>query len=115
DANGKQGGGTLPDTTRVPDASRISPRQAPAGMRAGHDISLDIMLDAGVPIDEVKGQSHEVDLERLDAHSAHVRLKDSETIPNKDFVLRYDVAGKNIQDALLTHRSEKGGYFTFVL
>src|SRR6266850_7990708 len=36
-------------------------------------------------------------------------------IPNKDFVLRYDVAGKNIQDALLTHRSEKGGYFTLIL
>lgn len=114
-AAGKQVGGTSPDTTKVPDASRISPRQAPAGMRAGHDISLDIMLDAGVPIDEVKGQSHEVDLERLNAHSAHVRLKDSETIPNKDFVLRYDVAGKNIQDALLAHRSDKGGYFSMII
>jgi Ca-activated chloride channel family protein len=114
-ATGKQADGTSPDTTKVPDASRISPRQAPAGMRAGHDISLDIMLDAGVPIDEIKGQSHEVDLERFNAHSAHVRLKDSETIPNKDFVLRYDVAGKNIQDALLAHRSDKGGYFSMII
>ncbi|MGH9959783.1 MAG: VWA domain-containing protein, partial [Pyrinomonadaceae bacterium] len=36
-------------------------------------------------------------------------------IPNKDFILRYDVAGKNISDALLTHRSAKGGFFTFIL
>jgi Ca-activated chloride channel family protein len=36
-------------------------------------------------------------------------------IPNKDFVLSYDVAGKNIQDALLAHRSDKGGYFTLIL
>jgi Ca-activated chloride channel family protein len=114
-ATGQKGSGTTPDTTQVPDASRISPKLAPEGMRAGHDISLDITLDAGLPIDEIKGKSHEVELERLNAHSAHVRLKSGAMIPNKDFVLSYDVAGKNIQDALLTHRSDKGGYFTLIL
>ena len=115
EATGQKGSGTAPDTTKVPDASRISPKLAPDGMRAGHDISLDITLDAGLPIDEIKGKSHEVELERLNAHSAHVRLKSGAMIPNKDFVLSYDVAGKNIQDALLTHRSDKGGYFTLIL
>ncbi len=95
--------------------SGISPKLAPEGMRAGHDISLDIMLDAGLPIDDIKGKSHEVELERLNAHSAHVRLKTGAMIPNKDFVLSYDVAGKSIQDALLAHRSDKGGYFTLIL
>jgi len=115
EATGQKGTGTAPDTTQVPDASRISPKLAPPGMRAGHDISIDIMLDAGLPIDDVKGKSHEVELERLNAHSAHVRLKTGAMIPNKDFVLSYDVAGKTIQDALLTHRSDKGGYFTLIL
>src|SRR5207237_6686487 len=46
---------------------------------------------------------------------AVVRLKDQSTITNKDFVLRYDVAGKKISDALLTHSSNKGGYFTLIL
>ncbi len=114
-ATGQKGSGTSPDTTQVPDASNISPKLTPEGMRAGHDISLDIMLDAGLPIDDIKGKSHEVDLERLNAHSAHVRLKSGAMIPNKDFVLSYDVAGKSIQDALLTHRSDKGGYFTLIL
>jgi len=114
-ATGQKGSGTAPDTTQVPDASRISPKLAPEGMRAGHDISLDIMLDAGLPIDDIKGKSHEVELERLNAHSAHVRLKTGAMIPNKDFVLSYDVAGKSIQDALLAHRSDKGGYFTLIL
>ena len=115
EATGQKGSGTAPDTTQVPDASRISPKLAPAGMRAGHDISIDIMLDAGLPIDDIKGKSHEVELERLNAHSAHVRLKTGAMIPNKDFVLRYDVAGKTIQDALLAHRSDKDGYFTLIL
>lgn len=114
-ATGQKGSGTSPDTTQVPDASGISPQLAPAAMRTGHDISLDIMLDAGVPIDGIKGKSHNVELERLNAHSAHVRLKSGAMIPNKDFVLSYDVAGKSIQDALLTHRSDKGGYFTLIL
>jgi Ca-activated chloride channel family protein len=115
DATGPQGAGTAPDTTQVPDASRILPPKAPAGRRAGHDISLDVMLDAGLPIDDIQGKSHEVELERLNAHSAHVRLKSNSTIPNKDFVLRYEVAGKNIQDALLAHRSGKGGYFSLII
>src|SRR6266498_3814832 len=114
-ATGRQGSGVSPDTTQVPDASRISPKLVAEGMRSGHDISLDIMLDAGVPIDVIKGKSQEVELERLSAHSAHVRLKSSSTIPNKDFILTYDVAGKRIQDALLAHRSEKRGYFTLIL
>src|SRR6476661_5235189 len=114
-ATGQKGSGTSPDTTQVPDASSISPKLTPEGMRTGHDISIDITLDAGLPIDGIKGKSHEVELERLNAHSAHVRLKSGAMIPNKDFVLSYEVAGKSIQDALLTHRSDKGGYFTLIL
>jgi Ca-activated chloride channel homolog len=101
--------------TEVPDAARISPKLAPAGMRSGHDVSLDIMLDAGVPLAGIKGKSHEVEFERLSAHTAHVRLKNNSLIPNQDFVLKYEVAGKNIQDALLAHRSEQGGYFSLML
>ena len=81
----------------------------------GHDISLDITLDAGVAIDNVSSKSHAIDMQRPDVAQAHVRLKNSAVIPNKDFILRYDVAGKNISDALLTHRSEKGGFFTLIL
>src|SRR5207247_3587187 len=50
-----------------------------------------------------------------DDHHVHVRLRDQATIPNKDFIFRYDVAGKRMQDALLTHSSSKGGYFSLIL
>jgi Ca-activated chloride channel family protein len=112
---GKQGGGRLADTDRVPDASRITPQVAPEGMRAGHDISVDVTLDAGVPLDGLASKTHEVEIERPGAGSAHVRLKDKSAIPNKDFILRYDVAGRRIEDALLTNRTNKGGYFTLIL
>src|ERR1044071_3544458 len=91
--NNANGNGFAPNTDRVPDASVITPQPAPPGMRAGHDISIDLTVDAGVPIDGLISKTHEVDLERPTVHGAHVRLKDQATIPNKDFIFRYDVAG----------------------
>src|SRR5207253_2146305 len=41
--------------------------------------------------------------------------KDQATIPNKEFIFRYDVAGKKIADALLTHSTANGGFFTLIL
>src|SRR6266567_8898224 len=109
------GDGFAPNTDQVPDASRITPRPVPEGMRVGHDVSIDLTLDAGVAIDGLSSKTQEVDVERPDDHRAHVRLKDQATIPNKDFIFRYDVAGKKITDALLTHSSANGGFFTLIL
>src|SRR5437762_2542703 len=110
-----KGNGFAPNTDRVPDGSRITPQPVPEGMRVGHDISLDVTLDAGVPIDGLSSKTHEVSVERPDDHRARVTLKDQAAIPNKDFVLRYDVAGKKIEDALLLHTADKVGYFTLIL
>ena len=99
----------------VPDGARISPKPAAAGERSGHDISLDVTLDAGLIVDSVESKTHRIDIERPSSTSARLKLKRGATIPNKDFILRYDVAGRAIQDALLTHCSDKGGFFTFIL
>lgn len=112
---GAQGNGFAPDTNQVTDASRVTPQPAPVGMRAGHDVSIDVSLDAGVPIDALSSKTHDVSVERPDDRRAIVRLKDQAIIPNKDFVLLYDVAGKKIEDALLTHSTDKGGFFTLIL
>src|SRR5216683_6397629 len=86
---GAQGTGFAPDTNQVPDASRVTPQPVPEGMRAGHDVSIDVALDAGVPIDVLDSKTHDVSVERPDDRRAIVRLKDQAAIPNKDFILRY--------------------------
>ena len=88
---------------------------SPAHARNGHDISLELDLDAGVPILEVSSLTHETEVQQLSEHHSVVRLKDRATIPNKDFVLTYRVAGDSINDAVLAHRSERGGFFTLIL
>ena len=74
--------------------------------RPGHDISLQIIVDAGWPIENLKSESHETEIERPDTSKAVVYLKDRDFIPNKDFVLRYQVGGAKVADALPTHRTD---------
>ena len=109
------GNGWAPNTDRVPDASKITPPVAAKGTRAGHDISLAVNLDAGVPVESVSSTSHIVDITRKDSHRAALRLRNENEIPNKDFRMTWDVAGRKVADALLTHRDNRGGFFTFLL
>ncbi|MFN0104839.1 MAG: VIT domain-containing protein [Bryobacteraceae bacterium] len=93
-----------------------NPNYAAQGTRAGHDISLSLKLDAGLPLDAIDSTTHEVAIENRTAAGAFIKLRNQKEIPNKDFILRWDVTGRKIQDALLTHRGQDGnGYFTFVL
>lgn len=102
-------------TNQVPDAGRITPPITPEGTRAGHDISLEVRLDAGLPVHDIRSELHEVDVRQPAPKQAVVRLKNAGEIPNRDFVLKYAVAGGAIQDAVLAHTDARGGFFTLVL
>jgi Ca-activated chloride channel family protein len=93
-----------------------NPVYAAQGTRAGHDISLSLKLDAGLPVDAVDSTTHEVTVENRTPTGAFIKLRNQNEIPNKDFILRWDVAGRKVNDALLSHRGRDGqGYFSFVL
>jgi Ca-activated chloride channel family protein len=98
-----------------PKISRFAPPVALPATRAGHDLSLEVRLDAGVPLAAVTSSSHAIEVETLAAGEARIRLARHTTIPNKDFILTYGVAGKAIQDAVLTHRNGGDGFVTFIL
>jgi len=85
------------------------------GERSGHDISLAFEIDAGVPIEDIECRSHVIARSSGPGDVVRVALSQLDAIPNKDFVLRYRVAGKAIKSALLTHRDERGGFFTLML
>ena len=83
--------------------------------RSGHDIALSVDIDAGVRIEELTCKSHEFTRTDTDAERVTIALDEDDRIPNRDFVMRYRVAGKKIKTNLLTHRDERGGYFTLML
>ncbi|HUF03360.1 MAG TPA: VIT domain-containing protein [Aridibacter sp.] len=103
----------IPSGDAEGDASKISPPTAPS--RSGHDVSVNVSIDAGVPIRKIESTLHEIESQNFGPGIAKVSLKNRSTIPNKDFILRYEVAGGKIEDAILTHRSALGGFFTLIL
>ncbi len=114
---GQQGGGWAPDTDQVPDASRITPPVLKPDERSGHDIRVTVRLDAGVRVKGLRSKSHEVDIRTEGDTRARVVLLPKDRIPNKDFVLEYDVVGEKPEMALLTHRQpgSEHGYFMLMI
>lgn len=112
------------DTPQVPDGSKITPPVTPKGTRAGHDIAVQVTIDAGQPIYDLSSTQHEIDV--VDAkhsagaaddtpHRVTIRLRNEAEIPNRDFILRYRLATDEIGDAFLVHEDEHGRFFTLVL
>ncbi|MHC4867894.1 MAG: VWA domain-containing protein [Planctomycetota bacterium] len=85
------------------------------GERSGHDISLAVDIDAGVAIEKVACINHAITNSTAEPQRRTIKLSELDTIPNKDFVLRFKVAGKRIKSALVTHQDQRGGFFTMML
>ncbi|MBC8468271.1 MAG: VWA domain-containing protein [Planctomycetes bacterium] len=85
------------------------------GERSGHDIAVRVDVDAGVSIEEVACTSHVIDKTFATPENLTVKLSSLDSIPNKDFVLRYKVASKKVKSALVTHRDKRGGFFSLML
>ncbi|MDH3504838.1 MAG: VIT domain-containing protein [Nitrospirota bacterium] len=109
------GGGWAYDTDQVPDGSHITPPVLKPGTRSGHDLSLSVKINAGVSIQQVQSKTHDIVVNNSNGSQAEVHLKHEATIPNKDFILTYAVAGEDIHDAVLTHRNGEDGFFTLLL
>jgi Ca-activated chloride channel family protein len=85
------------------------------GERSGHDIAVTVDVDAGVAIEEVTCTNHVVTKTFAAPEKLTVKLNSLDSIPNKDLVLRYKVAGKTVKSALVTHNDKRGGFFTLML
>src|SRR5262249_54734207 len=85
------------------------------GERSGHDIGIAVDIDAAVAIESVSSPTHRIDTTPLSPTRTHVDLGHGDTLPNKDFVLRYTLAGKVIKSGMLVHQDQRGGFFTLML
>lgn len=83
--------------------------------RSGHDIDLQVDINTGVSVEEYVCPTHAVSTEAPSEDHLRVKLSRIDRIPNKDFVLRYRVAGQRIKPNLLTHLDQRGGYFTLMV
>lgn len=110
----ESGSGWAQPTNAVPDAHRISPPIIPPNMRSGHDISLSLELQAGMPIHDISVPSHKASWNQATAKQLQLQLDPRDSIPNKDFVLRWRVQGQQAAAGVLLHRpqEDKEGYLS---
>ena len=106
----------LPRSQVQPVSSGAGVRYLRPGERSGHDISIAVELDAGVAIEAIES-SHRIDQTRTGPETATIKLANQATIPNRDFVLKFKVAGGRVKTNLLTYvdRKKGQGYFTMML
>jgi Ca-activated chloride channel family protein len=99
------------------DADAVQAPVVPPDTRSSHDIGLTATIDAGLALRAVRSTSHAiVHTPGATAAQVTVALAPGDTIPNRDFVLRYDVAGDATAAALLAHRrgTAPGAFFLTV-
>ncbi|ALF53311.1 Vault protein inter-alpha-trypsin domain-containing protein [Nostoc piscinale CENA21] len=102
------------DTDIVPDGSRLNAPILPSGMRSPHNINVTIEIDAGVEVQNVQSPSHQIQISYAEKRVL-VKLAGGDTIPNKDLILRYQVAGESTQATVLSQADERGGHFALYL
>lgn len=98
--------------TGVSDAEKISPSRTDF---PEHNISLEIKLDAGVSIETLASNTHEIESQQFSASQFFIKLKNEGEIPNRDFVLKFKTAGERIEDAILAHKNGDSGFFSLIL
>ncbi|MFH1620231.1 MAG: VIT domain-containing protein [bacterium] len=112
---GKAGSGWAYDTEQVKDASRITPPVVRPGQRSGRDISVAVRLNAGIAVKNIRSSSHEIIMKVLNESQAEVSLDPDDRIPNKDFLLTYEPAGRAVDAAVLAHKDGEEGYLTLMV
>ncbi len=108
--------GAAPRGGRSASGQRTEVPYLKPGERSGHEISLSVEIDAGVLIKSLECPTHEIErTASLESGRARISLARRDAVPNKDFVLRWRVAGKEALPALVMHRDGRGGFFLLTL
>ncbi len=109
-------------TNQVPDADRITPMPTRPDVRAGHDISISVMMDTGGPgitfLDSPQHKVSRTDLARNaneQPRRVSLALETLSTIPNRDFVLKWKQTADSISSRVFTHTGDTGNFFTVQL
>ncbi|MGD9685030.1 MAG: VIT domain-containing protein, partial [Candidatus Obscuribacterales bacterium] len=98
-----------------PSGSASDPPSVPAS-RDGRDLSIAVDIDSPGTLAGIESRLHEIAVALEGPHHARIRLRDLETIPNRDFVLTWRASGEDIESSYFTHRDGKGdGYATISL
>jgi len=76
---------------------------------------IDVRIESGIPIARLLSPSHEIATEYEGKTTARVVVDGSRGAANRDFVLRYSLAGSKIDSGLLTFEGKDENYFLLMV
>lgn len=109
------GTGVQADSDQVPDASRLSPQAAPPGKLTGTTVTLDLDVDAGLPITAIDSPTHRLTTTRVAADRYRIALADGDMVADRDFVLRWRVTVASPTLAALAHKDGGRGHLALIV
>ena len=78
--------------------------------------SINVSLSTGIPLQEVSSPSHAIGLSWKNSSMADVSLaRTADFAGNRDFILKYRLAGKEIQSGLMLYQGEKENFFLLMV
>jgi Ca-activated chloride channel family protein len=105
-----------PAATAPPSEKWVENPYLHSGEAAPYSFDIKVRLAAGMPIQEMTCTSHKVDIQYDDPSRARVDLSAEEKSGgNRDFILKYRLAGDTIQTGLLLYEGEKENFFLLMV
>lgn len=77
-------------------------------------VSIKVKINAAMPVLAVYSDTHALEVTG-DEHMKDVSLAAGRVIDNSDFVLRYQLSGRDTQAGFLSSSTEKGGFFSLLI
>ena len=79
-------------------------------------VAMQVNLEAAGTIHALHSDTHPLAIRDVSSTQADITLQDGRVLDNKDFVLRYQLAGEDTSAGLLSHwQPEEGGYFSLLI
>ena len=99
-----------PDTDKWVQNPYLHEGEAPP-----YTFGLNVELTSGLPINRLASPSHDVEIKYAGQNAAQIKIKDEKTAGNKDFVLRYALAGRKIDSGLLLYPGKEENFFLLMM
>jgi Ca-activated chloride channel family protein len=85
------------------------------GQPPPYTFGITVEVRGGLPLAKLASPSHEVNIKYSNPRVAEVSLKDDKTGGNRDFVLRYALAGDKVDTGLLLYPGKDENFFLMVM
>jgi Ca-activated chloride channel homolog len=100
----------------APDDDWVESPYTRSGQAPTYDFDLRVTVDAGLPLAALSSPTHQVDIDWKDRTRAGVSLKPSESDGgNRDFVLRYKLAGDKVASGLMLYEGANEKFFLLMV